>query len=140
MAITIRQEPQSANMANANLLYVLTSTNTNQPQFQYVMQISNGTDSYTFKQQPNVSDKAVFDMGQVASDFLDIDGVWDATKYQTSTDSITKLDVVFYEEYGTSTTSSVARYNGISGSGVYLLDGVVEPNKTIVTGKLSVDV
>ena len=128
MSINIRQEPQSANMANANLLYVLTSTNTNEPQFQYVMEVSDGTNTYKFKQQPNPSDKAVFDMGQVASDFLGLDKVWDTTKYSTSTDSYNVLTPVFYEEYGTSTTSSVALYNGISGSSIYLLDGVVEPN------------
>ena len=128
MSITIRQEPQSANMANADLLYVLTSTNTNQPQFQYVMEVSDGTNTYTFKSQPNPSDKAVFDIGHMVSDFIGIDGVWDSTKYSTSTNGYAKVSTVFYEEYGTSTSSSVSRVNGISGSQLYIMDGVVEPN------------
>lgn len=52
MAITKQQQPTTPNQANADLLYVLTSTNTNQPQFQFVMEVSDGTDTFTFKQQP----------------------------------------------------------------------------------------
>ena len=126
MSINIRQEPTTPNQANADLLYLLSSTNSNNPQFQFVMEVSDGTDTYSFKQQPNPNDRAVFDMGQVASDFLNYDVPF-KTEYVTSNNNAaTTLSTVFYEEYGTSTTSSVARYNGISGSGVYLLDGVVE--------------
>ena len=126
MAITKRQSPTTPNQANADLLYVLTSTNTNQPQFQFVMEVSDGTDTFTFKQQPNPSNKGLFNMGQIARDFVDVDGVWKTQKISTSTLGSTTLTPVFYEEYGTSTTSSVAYYGGTSGSAVYLLNGVVE--------------
>ena len=126
MSINIRQEPTTPNQANADLLYLLSSDNSNNPQFQFVMEVSDGTDTYTFKQQPNPNDRAVFDIGQVASDFLGNDAPFKTQGVTTSTNSAKELSTVFYEEYGTSTTSSVARYNGISGSGVYVLDGVVE--------------
>jgi hypothetical protein len=90
------------------------------------MEVSDATDTYAFKQQPNPNDRAVFDLGQVAPDFLNYDTPWKTKFVTTSTNSAKTINTVFYEEYGTSTTSSVARYNGISGSGVYLLDGVVE--------------
>jgi hypothetical protein len=128
MAITIRQEPTTPNQANADLLYVLSSTNQNQPQFQYVMEVSDGADTYKFTQQPNPSGKGIFDIGQVASDFLDTDTPFKTPFVQTSTNSGKTLSTVFYEEYGTSSSSSVSLYNGISGSGVYVLDGVVEPD------------
>ena len=128
MAITIRQEPTTPNMVNADLIYKLSSDNSDEPQFQFVMEVSDGTDTYTFKQQPNPNDRAVFDLGQVASDFLAYDTPWKTQGVKTSTNTAKEISTVFYEEYGTSTTSSVARYNGISGSGVYLLDGVVERN------------
>lgn len=126
MAITIRQEPTTPNQANADLLYLLSSDNSDEPQFQFVMEVSDGSDTYTFKQQPNPNDRAVFDLGQVASDFLNYDTPFNTKFVKTSTNSGKEISTVFYEEYGTSTTSSVARYNGISGSGVYVLDGVVE--------------
>jgi len=128
MAITIRQEPTTPNQVNADLLYLLSSDNSDEPQFQFVMEVSDGTDTYTFKQQPNPNDRAVFDLGGVAPDFLNYDTPWKTKFVTTSTNSGKEISTVFYEEYGTSTTSSVARYNGISGSGVYLLDGVVERN------------
>ena len=126
MAITKQQQPTTPNQANADLLYVLTSTNTNQPQFQFVMEVSDGTDTFTFKAQPNPSNKGVFNLGQIARDFVDVDGVWKTPFVQTSSLGAKTLTPVFYEEYGTSTTSSVAYYGGTSGSSVCVLNGVVE--------------
>ena len=125
MAITIRQEPTTPNQANADLIYLLSSDNSNEPQFQFVMEVSDGIDTYIFKQQPNPNDRAVFDIGQVASDFLNNYLPAKITKLATSSDNET-INTVFYEEYGTSPSSSVARYNGVSGSGVWVLNGVVE--------------
>ena len=128
MAITKQQQPTSPNQANADLLYVLTSTNTNQPQFQYVMEVSDGTDTFTFKAQPNPSGKAVFNLGQIARDFVDVDQPWKTPFVQTSSYGAKTLTPVFYEEYGSSTTSSVSYNNGTSGSAVCVLNGVVEYN------------
>lgn len=131
MAITIRQEPTTPNQVHADLLYLLSSTNSNKPQFQFVMEVSDGTDTFTFKQQPNPNDRAVFDLGHVARDLLAYDVPFNTPNVQTSTNSAKEISTVFYEEYGTSTTSSVARYNGVSGSGVYVLDGVVERDSAL---------
>ena len=128
MAITIRQEPTTPNQANADLLYVLTSDSSSKAQFQYVMEVSDGSDTYTFKQQPNPSNKAVFDVGHMVSDFLDTDKPFKTKEVTVSEGSAKEISTVFYEEFGTSTTSSVARHGGVSGSGVYVLNGVVEPN------------
>lgn len=128
MALTIQQEPTTPNQANADLLYVLTSDSSSKPQFQYVMEVSDGTDTYKFKQQPNPSDKAVFDIGHMTGDFLGVDKPFKTKFVKTSEGSAKEISTVFYEEFGTSTTSSVALYGGTSGSGVYALNGVVEPN------------
>ena len=128
MALTIRQEPTSPNQANADLLFVVTSDSSSSPQFQYVMEVSDGVDTYKFRQQPNPSSKGVFDMGQVARDFVSMDTPFKTPYVQTSSLSGKTLSSVFYEEYGTSTTSSVSLYGGTSGSQVYVLSGVVEPN------------
>jgi len=128
MALTIRQNPTSPNQANADLLFVVTSTSSSNPQFQFVMEVSDGTDTYKFTQQPNPSGKGVFDMGQVASDFLGADTPFKTPFVQTSTLGTKTLSSVFYEEYGTSTTSSVGLYGGTSGSNVFVMNGVVEPN------------
>ena len=132
MALTIQQQPSTPNQANADLLYVVTSDSSSKPQFQFVMELSDGasnTRTYKLRQQPNPSGKAVFNIGHMASEFLGIDTPFKTPNVQTSSLSGIELSTVFYEEYGTSTSSSVALYDGTSGSGgFYLLDGVVEPN------------
>ena len=93
MAITIQQEPTTPNQANADLIYLLSSTNSNQPQFQFVMEVSDGSDTYTFLQQPNPNDRAVFDLGQVAPDFLNYDTPWKTKFVTTSTNTYAKVSI-----------------------------------------------
>jgi len=67
MAIIIQQQPTSPNIANSNLVYLATSTQVNQPQFQFVVDIKddNNTLIQRIKQQPNPSSKGVFDLGNL---------------------------------------------------------------------------
>ena len=113
MAITLQQQPTTPNGAFADLLYVATSTNQNQPQFQFVAKVSvtGSTDIITLKQQPNPSGKAVFNMGSIITTL--------AGKTIVTT---------FGEEYGTSTSSSVSIVNTITGSPLYIIPKVVEPD------------
>ena len=76
MALTIQQNPTTPNQANGDLLYVVTSNKTNSPQFQYVMEVSDGTTTNTIKQQPNPYGKGVFNIGQIARDFVGVDNIW----------------------------------------------------------------
>ena len=124
MSITIQQSPTTPNQANADLLYVLASTNVAQPQFQYVMEVG----GLTIKQQANPSLKGVFNIGQITRDLVTQDNLWKTPNVQTITYGGETITPVFYEEYGTSTSSSVAYYNGQSGSALYVMNGVVNPN------------
>lgn len=124
MAITIRQRPTTPNQANSDLLFVLTSTNINQPQFQFVMEVG----GLTLKQQPNPSSKGVFNIGQITLDLVSQNNNWKTIKYSRATSSFNSLTPVFYEEYGTSESSSVSYNNGLSGSALYIMNGVVNPN------------
>lgn len=141
MAITIQQEPTSPNMVNANLLWEVTSTQTAQPQFQYVLDIyesGSATLIQRVKQQPNPSGKGVFDLGTILPTQLESDNVWKAAPFATSTNSNKDFIIKFGEEYGTSPSSSVVLYTGVStntgdpavtGSAFYTItDGLVEPN------------
>ena len=124
MAITKQQQPTTPNQANADLLYVLTSTNVANPQFQYVMEVG----GLTIKQQANPSQKGVFNIGQITRDLVQQDNLWKTPNVQTTTYTGKTITPVFYEEYGTSTSSSVTYYNGTSGSALYVMNGVVNPN------------
>lgn len=140
MAITIRQEPTVPNMANANLLWEVTSNQVNQAQFQYILDIyesGSATLLQRLKQQPNPSSKGVFDLGTILPTYLESDNVWTAASFAISPNSNKDFIIKFGEEYGTSPSSSVTVYDGagspgnpnVTGSAFYTItDGLVEPN------------
>ena len=130
MAITLQQQPTTPNGAFADLLYVATSTNQNQPQFQFVAKVSvtGSTDIITLKQQPNPSGKAVFNMGPIITTLIDYDNLWKTQKFATASLAGKTIVTTFAEEYGTSTSSSVSIVNTITGSPLYIIPKVVEPD------------
>ena len=137
MAITIRQEPTTPNMANSDLVYVVTSTQVNQAQFQYVLDIKDENDNLIqrIKQQPNPSSKGVFNIGTILPTQLGpTDTIWDITAANANVSCGKDFKIYFGEEYGTSPSSSVTLYDGagssgdpnVSGSAYYFnLDGFV---------------
>ena len=145
MALTIQQNPTTPNQANGDLLYVVTSNKTNSPQFQYVMEVSDGTNTVVTKQQPNPYGKGVFNIGQIARDFVGVDNIWKTQEVSLSTLSGQTISSVFYEETGSSISSSVGYSSGVSGSGVYTLNGVNDyddwnfPSASYYTSSLSDD-
>lgn len=145
MAITIQQEPTTPNQANGDLLYVVTSNNTNSPQFQFVMEVSDGTDTLTIKQQPNPSNKGVFNIGQITRDYVGVDTYFKTQQVATSTYSGKTISTVLYEETGSSVSSSVGYSSGISGSQLYLTNGVNDyddwnfPSSSYYTGSAALE-
>lgn len=139
MAITIEQSPTTPNMANASLIYQVSSNQTTQPQFQIVMDIQNASRTVLqrIKQQPNPSGVGVFEVGQILSNYVGIDQVWKTREFATSSFANEQFWIAFGEEYGSSPSSSIVLYNG-SGtpgnpakSGSFALtatNGLVEPN------------
>ena len=141
MAITINQEPTSPNMGNSNLIFAVGSTQYNQPQFQFVVDIfesGSATLIQRVKQQPNPSGGGFFDLGNIIPTQLESDDIWTASSpFATSSESNKDFVIKFGEEYGTSTSSSVVLYNGSdvagnpakTGSAFYTItDGLVNPN------------
>jgi len=142
MAITINQQPTSPNMANADLLYSVSSNQISQPQFQYVVDVFESGSStliQRIKQQANPSGYGVFNMRQILSYQMDSDNVWKTDVFTTSSECNKSFIVQFGEEYGTSVSGAVALYDGIqnitagapakTGSAQYIItDGLVEPN------------
>ena len=145
MAITIQQQPTSPNMGDSNLVFTCTSTQVTQPQFQFVVDIKDASDTLIqrVKQQPNPSAKGVFDFGTLIPTQLGpTDRVWDTAIVSPNTASGLDFNIYFGEEYGTSVSSSVTLYNGInttpnqspakSGSDYYfLLDGFANSEELV---------
>ena len=143
MAITIQQQPTSPNMSNNDLLWVLTSNQISQPQFQYVCDVyysGSATLIQRVKQEPNPSTKAVFNLGNILTAQMESDNVWKTDVFATSSNCNKSFVVRFGEEYGANVSASVILYNGIdntpnqapakTGSEQYIItDGLVDyPN------------
>jgi len=140
MAITIRQQPTSPNMANSDLLWEVSSNQISQPQFQYVVDVFESGSSTLIqrvKQQANPSGYGVFNMRQILSYQMDSDNIWKTDVFTTSSECNKSFIVKFGEEYGTSVSSSVTLYTGEGGAGepnktgsaqYIITDGLVEPN------------
>jgi hypothetical protein len=145
MALSLQQYPTSPNVTNNNLVYLCTSTQVTQPQFQFVVDIKDESDVLIqrVKQQPNPSSKGVFDLGNILSTQLGpTDEAWKTTTPQANTFSGGDFNIYFGEEYGTSTSSSVTLYTGVGATvgdpGVtiptqinFLLDGFANPNDLV---------
>ena len=140
MAIAITQEPTSPGMANSDVIFNVNSTQTSQPQFQFVCDIyesGSATRLQRIKQQPNPNAKGVFNIGQILKSYLTSDDAWKTQKFATSSFANKDFIVLFGEEYGTSVSSSIILYNGISategdpaksGSAFYTFtNGLVDP-------------
>ncbi len=125
MAISINQQPTSPNMGNSNLIFAVGSTEFDEPQFQFILDIyesGSATLVQRIKQQPNPSGGGFFDIGNIIPTLLESDNVWTASPFATSSESNKDFIIKFGEEYGTSTSSSVVVYDGLGSPG--------EPNKT----------
>jgi hypothetical protein len=144
MAVSLQQFPTSPNIVDNNLVYLCTSTQVTQPQFQFVVDIKDESNVLIqrVKQQPNPSSKGVFDLGNILPTQLGpTDEAWKTTTPQTNSFSGGDFNIYFGEEYGTSTSSSVTLYNGAGSPGdpavtqptqiFFLLDGVVNPNELV---------
>jgi hypothetical protein len=138
MAITIVRQPTYPNVTGTNLVYTVTSTRTSEPQFQYVMDILQGSTIVTrVRQFPNPAGAGVFDIHRIVGDYLDIDEIWKTTSAVNGSNMGKEFAINFGEEWGTSSTSSVILYNGTTdapgnparaGNAITVFAGVVDPN------------
>ena len=145
MALSIFQSPTSPNIANNNLVYTVTSSQVNQPQFQYVCDVrdDNNTLIQRIKQQPNPTGYGVFDVGQICTFNLGpADNIWTISGFAPNTASAADFKVLFGEEYSVSVSGSSSLYNGVTstpnlppavtvGSYLYTLYGALDPNDKV---------
>lgn len=145
MAISIKQYPTSPNIANNNLVYAITSSEVNRPQFQFVCDVKDANDTLIqrVKQQPNPSSYGVFDIGQICTFNLGpTDNVWKANGFVPNTASAADFKVYFGEEYSYSVSGSASLYNGVTSTPnlppaakatdyVFNLYGVLDPNDKV---------
>ena len=151
MAITIGTKSTSPNLANNNVVYSVSSTKTNEPQFRFVMDINDrsGNLLQRLKQQPNVDyGVGIFDIGQILPNYLGpTDKIWYTATDNTPNTNFYCADefqIRFGEEYAVSATATPDVFPGTyTGGGsaapgdpavsssyyTYFIDGVKNPNE-----------
>lgn len=137
MAVTILQQPTYPNGGYTNLVYAVSGSNPTLPQYQYVMDFKSSTGQLLtrVRQYPNPAGSAIFDVGDISTDYLDYDEVFTLTGVSGSSSNVKTFQIAFGEEYGTSISSSVTIYNGkgsagnpaVTGSTPIIYPVVVEP-------------
>ena len=130
MAVTVLQQPTSPNVAGTELVYTLSSSLVNEPQFRYVVDVyeSGSNDFITrLRTYPNVYGTTNLNLSRTLQDQLEYDiytsdvdffnpfvnqTIWELTGSYVHTDSVKKYNLKFGEEYGTSLSSSLTVYTG----------------------------
>lgn len=139
MAVTITTQPSYPNVTHTNLIYEVTSNLSNQPQFQYVMDIKIGASLLArIKQYPNPQGKAVFDPSKIFNDYLDYDtSIVTNFNVQTFGSSDRTFNVFFGEQYSNNFTTPPVLYSGagttvgdpaVAGTNARVFPGTVDPN------------
>ena len=122
MAVTITQSPTLPNGTQTDLIYVLTSPNSGQPQHRFICEIGTegGTNLSTIRQPGNSTGKGVFEVSRLLDDHMGYDEPFlisgSVPAVTSSNENIRSFTIKFNEEYGTSTSSSLASGSYVSAS------------------------
>jgi len=130
MAYTIKTQPTSPNATYTSLVYNVSSSNATNPQYNYIMDVypSGSADRLArIRQFPNPLNEAVFDPSRIFNDNL---GYYNSfgSSYVVPADHVRTFSVEFGEEYGTSSSSSLAVTASIQTDVIEVFPGQIDPN------------
>ena len=128
MSVSITTQPNTLNTVYTKLIYNITSTNINLPQYKFVCDIEDvdGNLISRLKQPANSQNIAVFDVSVPLRPKLTFDRTLyiedpiasaGSQSFDNGIDSYKQFSIKFGEEYGTSLSSSVTLYDGNGGVG-----------------------
>lgn len=132
MAVTVLNQPTTPNASKTKLVYSITGSNVNQPQYQYVTDIyvSGSSDLLTrFYTYPNLQGTGVVDVARVLDDNLEYDNYWKITGSIEPNQSVKTFDIRFGEAYGSSISSSVTIYTGSTANYLEVFPAIVDANQ-----------
>jgi hypothetical protein len=145
MSINIQQYSGRLNLASSDMLFDVSSSLSGSAQYQYISVLRDGTNTTltTVKQQPNPSGYGIFNLGRLVPQYLSYDtdhfDMGSNSLFYKNTNVAKFFKIAFGEEYGSSVSSSVIVYNGVTNTAgspaqtgsinyYYFLNGVLDPN------------
>lgn len=132
MAVTILNQPTNPNATKNKLVYTISGSNVNQPQYQYITDIydfGSGnllTRLYTY---PNLTGNGIVDVARILDDNLEYDNDWKIPTQALANSSFKKFDIRFGEAYGTSISSSVTIFSSSVANYIDVFPGIIDPNQ-----------
>jgi len=130
MAYTIKTQPTTPNVTYTSLIYNVSSSNAVNPQYNYIMDVylSGSADRLArIRQFPNPINEAVFDPSRIFNDNIDYSLNFNTTA-QLTDNHVRTFSVEFGEEYGTSSSSSLAVTASIQTDVIEVFPGQIDPN------------
>lgn len=101
MAYTISQQPELYSPAYNDQIYVVTSTNNGQANFNYIAQVLIGSDTITIKAPAHPTfGSGVFNIGRIIESYVNSDIDRTALSFQSNANSFKSYKVRFGEEFG----------------------------------------
>jgi len=137
MAVSVTASPSYPNVTYTHILYSVSSTNSGNPQYQFVLDVKQGGERLArLKQYPNPNAIGIFDVSRILADYIEYDENWKTSTAASPVQSVQEFDILFGEEYGTSISSSTTVYDGNGNPGnpavtpgtAEVFGGTVDPN------------
>ena len=132
--ITILQEPQYPNVTHNNLMYALSSSNADKPQYRYIVDVydSGSANLLTrMKLYPNENFVGITDLAPILNDYLEYDDLWKAGYVIFNTSSYKDFDIKVGEQYATSSYIEPTIYPDLLNTTASVFAGVVENDSPI---------
>jgi hypothetical protein len=131
--ITPIEEPNIINGSLTNLLYNVSSSNADKPQFRYLVDIYQDPDNdnpiASFKTFPNQYGRGIFDIARIVNDKMEYDINYDISGSSISTKALKVFNVKIGEEYGTTQYSNVTQYPDLyEGDNFFIIPAAIEPS------------
>ena len=122
-SIKITQDPTYLNVSKNPMVFVVSGSNTDEFQYQYVLDVRTFPDNTLrtrIKQFPNPSGVAVFDVSHIVDDYIQYnEDDFKLTQIKSPLgEEFRRFQILAGEEYGSSFSSSVTLYDGYGNQGV----------------------
>jgi hypothetical protein len=128
MAVTILNQPTTPNVTGTSLVYSLSGSEQNEPQFRYITDIyySGSTDRLTrLFTNKNLYGNTNINVASILGDYLDYDYNW-KTVGEENTNSSKTFNIEFGEQYAASVTGPVTDYSASVSSSIQVFLGSIQ--------------
>jgi hypothetical protein len=129
MAVTILNQPTTPNVTGTSLVYSLSGSEQNEPQFRYITDIyySGSTDRLTrLFTNKNLYGNTNINVASILGDYLDYDYNWKISNSSSFDNSVKTFNIEFGEQYAASVTGPVTDYSASVSSSIQVFNGYIE--------------